>query len=178
MNTPAQTATVTAICASLADGERLIEQMDRQFYGTPRPDLGCDRPGAHIRHHLDHVTLLLDGLQDGLVDYDARARDTRIETDPDQAIAASAALRRRLEALDAAQIDQPLRICQRTTAGGRDRPTATTSLGRELLFLHSHAVHHYALLGILLRAAGVWIEGDMGVMPATLAHRQATAGSA
>ena len=38
--------------------------------------------GGHVRHCLDHVAALLDGLDGGVVDYEARERGTAAEGDP------------------------------------------------------------------------------------------------
>ena len=38
--------------------------------------------GPHLRHVLDHYSALLAGLPDFRVDYDARARDSHLESDP------------------------------------------------------------------------------------------------
>jgi hypothetical protein len=44
--------------------------------------------GPHLRHCVDHFTLLLDGWRTGFVDYDARSRDRRLERDPRAVLAA------------------------------------------------------------------------------------------
>jgi len=42
---------------------------------------GRSQPGAHIRHVLDHYMALRVGFETGLLDYDARRRESLIETD-------------------------------------------------------------------------------------------------
>jgi hypothetical protein len=52
-----------------------------------------------------------------------------------------------------------------------------SSAGRELQFLISHTVHHYAVVAILLRLQGCDAAAenpDFGVAPSTLAHRKET----
>jgi hypothetical protein len=49
---------------------------------------------------------------------------------------------------------------------------AVTSLERELQFLLSHTVHHFALVALLLRAQGFEVSADFGVAPSTLAYWQ------
>ncbi|NIP97468.1 MAG: hypothetical protein GWO24_30170, partial [Akkermansiaceae bacterium] len=44
-------------------------------------------------------------------------------------------------------------------------------LGRELQFLVSHTVHHFAMIGGICRALGVALEDDFGVAPSTIRHR-------
>jgi hypothetical protein len=43
-------------------------------------------------------------------------------------------------------------------------------VGRELQYLLSHTIHHYAIIGSILRAQGVEPGPDFGVAPSTLRH--------
>jgi hypothetical protein len=45
-----------------------------------------------------------------------------------------------------------------------------SSISRELQFLSSHAVHHFALIAMTLRAEGVPMDPDFGMAPSTLRH--------
>jgi hypothetical protein len=47
-----------------------------------------------------------------------------------------------------------------------------SSVSRELQFLLSHTVHHYALIAMTLRAAGVELDEELGVAPSTLAYQR------
>jgi hypothetical protein len=51
--------------------------------------------------------------------------------------------------------------------------TVPTSLGRELLFLESHTVHHMALLADYVRGLGVVLDANFGKAPATIAFERA-----
>ena len=53
-------------------------------------------------------------------------------------------------------------------------PFLMSSVGRELLTLSTHTIHHFALIAITLRAHGVAVDPDFGVAPSTLRHRQKT----
>ena len=44
--------------------------------------------------------------------------------------------------------------------------------GRELLFLISHTVHHFALIAFMLRSFGIEPGDKFGVAPSTLRYRQ------
>ena len=57
-------------------------------------------------------------------------------------------------------------------ARGEIELTVETTLGRELLFLSSHTVHHFAPLGQYCRNAGVELGHDFGKAPATMAFEQ------
>lgn len=47
-----------------------------------------------------------------------------------------------------------------------------STLERELQFLASHTVHHYALIALTLRAQGVTVGTDFGMAPSTLRHSE------
>ena len=51
-----------------------------------------------------------------------------------------------------------------------DTPWTSSTLGRELLFLLSHTIHHYALIDLLLREEGFEVPPDFGMAPSTLKH--------
>jgi hypothetical protein len=51
-------------------------------------------------------------------------------------------------------------------------PWSRSTAARELQFLVSHTVHHYALIAFILRANGIDPGADFGVAPSTLAHRK------
>jgi len=50
---------------------------------------------------------------------------------------------------------------------------ASTSIKRELAFLLSHTIHHYAIVAIICRLQGLSVEDDFGIAPSTLRHRAA-----
>ena len=50
-----------------------------------------------------------------------------------------------------------------------------STISRELQYLASHTVHHYALIALHLRDAGFTTDPDFGVAPSTLKHREAQA---
>ncbi len=96
---------------------------------------------------IDAYRCFLLGLESGLVDYDARERDRRIETDRDFAAGAIAQVIDRLAGLADPVLEKDLRIQVDTAAWeqGKDLWTRSTA-ARELQFLLSHTVHHYALI--------------------------------
>ena len=136
--------------------------------------------GPHVRHIVEHYQALLDAIANSTwcVDYDARSRDQRMQSEPAMTQAALRALTHKIAALAEDQsltLDTPL--CTRLKAGasGELELQVMTSLGRELLFLASHTVHHYALIGHYCRASGVDMGHDFGKAPATIGFEKAQA---
>jgi hypothetical protein len=129
--------------------------------------------GGHLRHCLEFYTCLLDGLQTGRVDYDARRRDPRIEVDRTHAVETARAIAARLAAALAEAEDQPLEVAMDRGAGEQGGAAwSRSSVRRELQFLRSHTVHHYALMSAVLQLLGVEVPRDFGVAPSTLEHRR------
>ena len=106
----------------------------------------------------------MTGVADGHVDYDGRERDARIETDLRFAASCLEGLVSELGALDVAD-NLGLDVSMNCGAGACP---ARSSIVRELQFLVSHTVHHYALIALILRVEGVVMPASFGVSPSTL----------
>lgn len=119
--------------------------------------------GAHVRHLLDHYSALIEGVAGGRVDYEARAREERIERDGEYAMQRIEALIAGLRSL--ASYDRAAAL--HVTGDGH---AAHSTLGRELQFLLSHTVHHQALIALLVQQQGVRVDASFGVAPSTLRH--------
>ena len=132
--------------------------------------------GGHLRHCLDFYNSFLGGFASGQVDYDARARDPRIETDRAYAIGIVESIMGRLHEVSQADEDRPLRVAGDRGPGEEgEKAWSRSTVRRELQFLRSHTVHHYALIGAVLKLVGFEVDRDFGVAPSTLTYRQATA---
>jgi len=130
--------------------------------------------GAQYRHILEHYHAFFRGLTSGRVDYDARPREQQLERSREAALEATRVYLTALEALDGAT-DRAILVQMDSGAAPPDetgdwRPS---SAGRELQFLCSHTVHHYALIALLLKDVGSDLGPDFGVAPSTLAHQRA-----
>ena len=124
--------------------------------------------GQHLRHCVDHVESFLNGLDDGRVDYDIRVRGLDWETRPEAAVARIEANIRRLQRLSA---DESGKLLVKLDCGEMDAPWRTSTVGRELQFLVSHLVHHYAIVSIMCRSQGIDPGAEFGIAPSTLRHR-------
>lgn len=157
----------------LDQGLEMLRALDDDAYGRSAPG-GRASAGAHLRHVLDYYRCFLGGLAGGRIDYDARERDPGIEASTDTAGAAIAAIVGGLEKLtpDDAGIAVEVKV-DTAAAEGSGLIWSRSSVARELQFLLSHTVHHYALISMTLRNAGVELGDDFGVAPSTLEYRRA-----
>jgi len=148
--------------ALLQQGVALLESLsDAQYV----------RVGAHYRHLLEHYLAFFRGLSGGRVDYDARERDAVLERSRETALEAT---RRCLASLDAlaGSAEQPLQVQMETEPGGPPDWRAS-SAGRELQFLGSHTVHHFAILKTQLPELPGLGGPEFGLAPSTLTHQRA-----
>ena len=134
--------------------------------------------GGHVRHCLDHVAALLDGLDGSVIDYEKRERGTAVEADPGAAAARVAELGRRLGAfagVTGLTDDTAVRVVV-LVAAGEEAVVVPSSVGRELAFVLSHTIHHHAMIGGMVQAMGGAVPEGFGVAPGTLRYRRERAG--
>jgi len=160
----------------LAAGEHLLRTLSVERLTTVDERCLGGSIGGHARHCVEFYRSFLVGVDAGQVDYDARPRDWLIESDPESAAEALRELGLQLNDIAASlELDREVQILE--NHAGNAPQWSVSSVSRELRFLLSHTVHHYALIAILLRLQGESVPPDFGVAPSTLRHRskQATA---
>ena len=158
--------------AFLEQGVELLEQLTAEQYVHSNPPLYQGGIGPHLRHCLDHYFSLLDGLGTGHIDYDLRERDERIETDPAVATQTIRQLIQGLQSLGPAHDSLALEV-KMDCGSTEDEPWAASSVKRELQFLISHTVHHYAIIAMICRDQGIEPAAHFGVAPSTIKYQQA-----
>jgi hypothetical protein len=156
----------------LEQGLALIERIDDRLYTATGGLPVHSGVGGHLRHCLDFYQSFLAGVASGRIDYNRRARDPLIESDR-----AFAATRLRIvisELLSLRLPDGETAVLVSLEEGGGDSSGlprwCISTVSRELQFLLSHTVHHYALAALLLRLQGSEPGGGFGVAPSTLSH--------
>lgn len=158
----------------LRQGIELIRELDDdQFTGGPEgPFRGG--VGSQLRHCIDFYDCLLRGIEDGRIDYSHRERDPSVETRGAVAVQRMEKLIEKLEAITLQQLAMPLQVRSDLPGFGEGLPTwSGSTLHRELQFLVSHTIHHYALIVSLLTQQGFEPGprfAEFGVAPSTLDH--------
>ncbi|MEX0330862.1 MAG: DinB family protein [Puniceicoccaceae bacterium] len=157
---------IDANLACLGQGIEFLQKLPAELYSRKCPELFNSSIGGHLRHNLDHYLAFVSGQPTGKVDYDDRQRDEAIEVDREAAIGVLQELVDKLESMRTSVLDSPLKI--RMDDGG-DSTWSQTTLRRELQFLLSHSIHHYALVVSIATRFGVrdFPEG-FGVAPSTI----------
>ena len=157
--------------ALLEQGLRLLDQLTQDSYRATWD--GQSSIGAQYRHILEHYGCLLAGADAGRVDYDTPPREKVLEEDLGAAAQRTRELTARLTAVDPTSLHRPLLARHAATADQTDLSGFQSSLGRELLFLLSHTVHHFAVIRLLLQRQGTDGDPRLGVAPSTEAHKAA-----
>ena len=125
--------------------------------------------GGHVRHNLDHYLNFLDGFSHGRIDYEARKREQLIESSSAYAIDVIEGIVDRLEKIAEEEADKTILV--KMESDNESVRWAESSALRELEFLLSHTIHHYALLSVMVRLSGIDLDPDFGVAPSTLRYR-------
>lgn len=155
--------------------ETLLDQLasllgsldDKQFIQAPVGTI-TSSIGAHVRHCLDHVRELLEGIIIGEMNFDVRKRGTDVERDRLLAIAEIRMLRSKLEVLSEKTLDYDIRL---TLLPSADAPSmcVRTSVAREAAYVLSHTIHHNAIIAAAAKMLGLTPPDRFGYAPSTIA---------
>ena len=163
--------------ASLRDGIELVGGLPEGVFGSAPEGLRIGGVGSQLRHCIDFYSCFLQGLENGRVDYTRRERDPRLETDRTHAMDALERLIARLERITPRDADAGLQVRTDPTSEAGRPDWCPSTVARELQFLLSHTIHHYALIVTLLKLQGVDLGAEFstfGVAPSTLRHWKET----
>lgn len=157
------------------DNSRCLDQAKELLKSCP-PDLYCQKTancfnssiGEHLRHILDHYSCFFRDLPDTRINYDLRERNPLLETSKTAAEKKLTAIQKKLTAMDMAMTDR-LEINMDT--GGEAFWTPSSPF-RELQYLLSHTIHHYALIGTICSSLQLTLPKDFGIAPSTLRYRR------
>ncbi len=131
--------------------------------------------GEHLRHCVEHFSLLLEGLDRGNIDYDARRRNVELERCTTLFVATIRNIAIQLKNIDELPMARPLNV-RMLFAPHTEPVDVASTLGRELGFVSSHAIHHIAIVKMLALSLGASLPEEYGIGPATMLHRAAIAG--
>lgn len=160
-------ATTREIIAQL---QRLLNQMETASYSGDLPILQGSSVGQHLRHVIEFYVCLSRQMDGGIVNYDDRERNHKLENDLDYTRQILSELS---DEIAGWHTDQPLQL--RAIYGDATGILAPTSLARELVYLIEHAVHHMAIvkMAVAHHFPHVALPASFGVAHSTLQHREA-----
>ena len=153
----------------LKQAELLLEPLSDLSFCQPAESFYRSSIGSHLRHCLDHYDSFNQGLASGEVDYDKRMRLPELESETARALAKTREVSAALRSIDLKT--HPLQLLVKMDCGMGETNWQPSSLGRELQFLISHTIHHFAMIGGICNEVGVALPPDFGIAPSTLRHR-------
>ncbi|MBW8864901.1 MAG: hypothetical protein JF609_08270 [Verrucomicrobia bacterium] len=169
---------IQSVIETLRQGEVLLGEISDDSYTRKLPVAFNASIGGHYRHCLDHFRSLLDAAMAGELNYDHRERGTLIESDRFAALNATRELREGYEKLDPIFLARLLPVTCKTSYASSGSQVSPSSVGREIMYSVAHAVHHYALIGVMGGIMGLQMPSGFGVAPSTLKHQQEAARAA
>ena len=150
--------------------KEVLEQIREEQYKTPLEIFNGSSIGQHTRHIYDFYACFLKGMRKDCIDYSKRERNHRIESEPGYAVTAFGEIQREIDRIE----DQNVNVLSDFSAElSESRMVVRSSINRELMFVHDHAVHHLAILRIGLSAAfpELALEQGFGVAPSTIRYQ-------
>jgi uncharacterized damage-inducible protein DinB len=155
-----------ALVALLCQLEGVLKELDDSEYRCERAKGVSGSIGGHVRHLLDHVNALFPALAGRAVNYDTRCRGTDVEHRVDAALSAIDDACQRLAQLTDEELGRSVSLSIAVSTTGSSIET-TSTFERELAFVVSHTVHHFAIIALLLREAGEEVPPRFGYAPTT-----------
>lgn len=160
----ARTEPVTSLISELDRAADMIRRIGDVSYR--RQANGSGSVGAQFRHNMDFLDAFLKGVKVGQIDYGRRERDLRIENDRSAAIAQIEVLKAMIEEFESRSMLNSISVRSEIESS----LWIPSSVLRELEFVHSHTVHHHALIAEKLLGFGIHVDKDFGVAPSTLQY--------
>ena len=143
----------------------LLEQLTNDDYSQPCLALSNSSIGEHTRHSIEMFQCLEFQYESGVVNYDNRQRDKKIEIDTNFAIDA---LKTVIENLNKPN----KKIVLHQIIDGEEL-NIESNYDRELLYNLEHCIHHQALIKVaVLQNKNINIDADFGVARSTIEYRK------
>jgi hypothetical protein len=168
-------ALLNSVLEILDQGEALLVKISDQDYVRKLPAAFNASIGAHYRHCLDHFQNLFNSVTIDDLNYDLRQRDTMIENDRFAALNATRRLRENFQSLGPDCIYHTLNVTCKTSYAAASSQVSPSTVGREIMYVVAHAVHHYALIGIMGGLMELEMPPGFGVAPSTVKHQAESA---
>jgi len=159
--------------ATLQQGIVFLQQLSPAVYAAA-PAV-CDSPiGKHVRHIIDHFESLRAAVTTHTLDYEHRHRGAVVEHCHNTAMDVLAELHDWVLHLPSNALNEVIHVHADIGIGAPHYAQVTSTIGRELMFCASHAIHHYAFMKIIASTFGITADDQFGLAPST-AHQQKTA---
>jgi hypothetical protein len=142
--------------------------LNNEQFTTKIEVLSSSTIGQHIRHIIEFYTCLMQGYEQGLINYDKRERNTLIESIPAYAFSTIENVQ---EALEKADFNKNMEVVHEIY--DTEHHIGTT-FARELYYMAEHTLHHFALIKIGFQSAfpEIKLPENFGVAASTIKHKE------
>jgi hypothetical protein len=143
-------------------------QMGDEQYRKPSKNLFNYSIGQHVRHIIELFQCLVNGYEEGVVNYDKRKRDISIESSTIVAADMMQAI--------VAGINKPAKALIIEASFGMEGEVISveSNFTRELIYNLEHTIHHMALIRVgINELTEIKVSEKFGVAPSTIQHRAA-----
>ncbi|MBF4517746.1 DinB family protein [Flavobacterium sp. ANB] len=143
----------------------LLDQLSDKDYSKSCEALSNATIGEHTRHILEMFQCLQNGYDSGILNYDNRERNTRIQTETEFAKQCIIEIKAGL------QSENKIMFLEQFIDGLTMR--IQSNYYRELLYNLEHCVHHQALIKVaVLQFENILINENFGVARSTIEYRK------
>lgn len=146
----------------------ILNQLNGEQYVQPLEIYNNSTIGQHFRHLIEFYLCLKKSVQTEKLNYDARKRDLKIETDLDFAKAKVIEI---IAFINEVTPNLKLDMVVNYGMDESDCTSLSTNLTREIAFCLDHTVHHLAIIKIGLKEMGVQLNDKLGIAPSTLRNQ-------
>jgi len=155
---------IPSIHNSLNELIDLLDQLSDDAYATPCAELSNATIGEHMRHIIEMFQCLEKQYEFGIINYDNRERNRRIQTEVNFAHAKIIEIKENL-----LKPDKKLEL--RQIIDGAEIRIESNYL-RELLYNLEHCIHHQALIKVaILKQPELIVNENFGVARSTIEYR-------
>lgn len=162
---------IDANIESLEQGEKLIQSLSTEQYQFKPALLLSSSIGEHFRHIMDIYFALIQGVEQGAVDFNLRRRGALSERSREIALEELNQIKTWLRSLSS-QCNLSIQVKAEVALKSTQMVELKSSLARELIFSSSHATHHYAVMGIIAKLQNVNVEEGLGLAAATATYER------
>lgn len=150
---------------SLDELTSLLDQLSDEDYSKSCESLSNATIGEHTRHILEMFQCLQNGYDSGVLNYDNRQRNKRIQTETEFAKQCISEIKTGL------QTENKIMFLEQYIDGLTMR--IQSNYYRELLYNLEHCVHHQALIKVaVLQFENISIDDNFGVARSTIEYRK------
>ncbi len=146
----------------------MLHQLSDDEYNRPSSLLNNSSVGAHTRHIIELFQCLVNGYLTGIVNYDDRKRDKKIEMDR---FLAAQLLERIIDEMD--KPDKLLKLKGLFSEQENEALIIDTNFFRESVYNLEHTIHHMALIRVgINQVASIKLTEHFGVAASTIQYKK------